>query len=75
MNILEHQKEGSVAMRKVQDTYSEVKTFTYPNAVVRVHIPDLTPSERERRMNNLKEATARFMMAVEREKKAGDKSA
>lgn len=62
-------------MRKVQDTYKEVRTFNFPNAVVRVHIPDLTPEERQRRMNNLKEATARFMMAVEKERKAGDKSA
>jgi ribosome recycling factor len=74
MNILEHQKKGSVAMRKVQDTYKEVKTFTYQNAVVRVHIPDLTTEEREKRMNELKKATARFMKAVEKER-AGDKSA
>jgi len=58
-------------MGKVQDTYKEVKTFTYPNCVVRVHIPDLTEEERERRMNALKKTTANFMKAVmkaEREK-------
>lgn len=62
-------------MRKCQDTYKEVKTFNYPNAVVRVHIPDITEEERERRMNELKKATARFMKAVEVQKKAGDKGA
>lgn len=51
-------------MGKVQDTYKEVKIFTYPNCIVRVHIPDLTEEERERRMNNLKKVTANFMKAV-----------
>jgi hypothetical protein len=32
------------------DTYKEVKTFEFANAVVRVHIPDITPEERNRRM-------------------------
>lgn len=51
-------------MGKVQDTYKEVKTFISPNCIVRVHIPDLTEEERERRMNNLKKVTANFMKAV-----------
>lgn len=61
-------------MRK-QDEYKLDRTFTFPNAVVRVYRPVITEEERTRRMNNLKEATARFMMAVEKERKAGDKSA
>jgi len=52
-----------------QDVYKEVRTFTYPNAIVRVHIPDLTEEERERRMNEIKKATERFMRhVIEQEK-------
>lgn len=29
------------------------QTFIYPNAIVRVHSPDLTPEERERRMKQI----------------------
>ena len=56
---------------KGQDTYKEVKTYIYPNAIVRVHIPGLTEEEHERRLNILKAETARFMKAVftEQEKK------
>ncbi len=35
---------------KTQDTYKEIKTFRFPGMVVRVHIPDLTAEERNRRM-------------------------
>ncbi|KSV60287.1 hypothetical protein [Acetivibrio ethanolgignens] len=47
-----------------QDTYKEVKTYTYPNAIVRVYIPDLTEEERERRMKNLMKQTEIFMKGV-----------
>ena len=40
------------------DTYKEVRTFHYENAVVRVHIPDLTAEETARRMNEIKKAAA-----------------
>lgn len=51
-------------MSKIQDTYKEVRTFTYPNAIVRVHIPDLTPEENERRMKAVRKATVDLMKAV-----------
>lgn len=38
---------------KGQDTYKEIITFNFPNAVVRVHIPDLTEEERARRMKKI----------------------
>lgn len=61
-------------MQKKEDTYSEVKTFTYPNMVVRVHVPDLTEDEREKRMRTIKKATERFMKAViKEERKAHEK--
>ena len=37
-------------MSKAVDTYKEIKTFEYPNCIVRVHIPDLTEQERAFRM-------------------------
>ena len=42
---------------KSQDKYKEVKTFQFTNAVVRVHIPDITKAERERRMKTIHKAT------------------
>lgn len=51
-------------MSKHQDTYKEVRTFTYPNCIVRVHIPDLTTEERERRMKQVRKATVAIMKEV-----------
>ena len=47
-----------------QDTYKEVRTFEYPNMVVRVHIPDLTNEERNRRMRILHNAAASVLKEV-----------
>lgn len=58
---------------KKKDTYKEVKTFTYPNAIVRVHLPDLTPDERERRMRAVKKAAEDLLKADIRERKAHEK--
>jgi hypothetical protein len=44
-----------------QDTYKEVRTFTFPNMVVRVHIPDLTPDERARRMRAIHNQAAQLL--------------
>ena len=44
-----------------KDTYKEVKTIYHENAVVRVHIPDITPEERERRMRELIKAVSDLM--------------
>lgn len=56
------------------DTYKDVKTYTYDDGcVVRVHIPELTEEERERRMNNIKRAAVNLMIDKEnkdREKKS-----
>lgn len=38
------------------DTYKEVKTFHYENVVVRVHIPELTDAERDRRIKEIARA-------------------
>lgn len=57
---------------KGQDKIKEVKEFTYPGAIVRVHIPDLTAEERERRMNNFKKATEEFLKEVVKEQMKRD---
>lgn len=51
---------------KQQDTYKEVRTFTYPNMIVRVHIPDLDEAERKRRMAEIEKAAIRLLRSAER---------
>lgn len=51
-------------MREQKDTYKEVRTFKYPNAIVRVHIPDLTEEERNRRMRQIEKAAIDLLLSV-----------
>lgn len=39
------------------DGQRETRTFTYPNAIVRVHFPDLSEEEHKKRMKLLYKAT------------------
>ncbi len=48
----------------MEDTYKQVKVFQYPNMNIRVHIPDLTPQERTRRMNAIHIQAEKFMKEV-----------
>lgn len=51
---------------------SEIKTFTYPNAIVRVHLPDLTDEEHNRRMKKIYKAAEELLkekIGGKREKK------
>ena len=43
------------------DTYKEVKTFEYPNMVVRVHIPDLSEEERQQRLKAIQKAAVELL--------------
>ena len=43
---------------KQKDTYKEVKIIEFPQGTAKVYIPDLTPEERERRMNRIAESAA-----------------
>jgi len=43
-------------MSKSKDSYKEVKVFEYPNMVIRVHIPDISDTENERRMKAVRRA-------------------
>ena len=55
---------------KNADTYSKVKTFEFPNMVVRVQIPDLTPDERERRIKTIHSAAQKLLQSKQiKEKK------
>ena len=42
----------------------ETKVFTYPNAIVRVHFPDLTDEEQNRKMKQLHKAAAELLKEV-----------
>ena len=46
---------------KQKDTYSEPKTFNYPNAVVKVYSPILTETERKRRMEAIAKSAERLL--------------
>ena len=46
---------------KVLDTYKEVRVFDFPNAIVRVHIPELSPEERKKRMKVIKRAAENLL--------------
>lgn len=43
------------------DGQREVKTFTYPNAIVRVHFPDLSEEENKKRMKKIQKAAAELL--------------
>ena len=51
-------------MKKTQTKYKETRVYTYPNAVVRVHIPDLDPEENERRRKLFKKAAEDFLRTL-----------
>lgn len=42
----------------------QTKIFNYPNATVRVHIPDLAPEEREKRLNAVKKSAEMLLREV-----------
>lgn len=43
---------------KQTDTYKEVRVIEFPQGTARVHIPDLEPAERERRMKRIARSAA-----------------
>lgn len=42
----------------------QCRVFTYPNATVRVHIPDLATDEREKRLNEIKRSAEILLKGV-----------
>lgn len=53
-------------MQGQEVTYKEVRTFNFSNMTVRVHIPDLTTQERERRMKQIYKAAEELIKCNER---------
>lgn len=49
-------------MKKQSDTYKEVRIMQHRLGVARVYIPDLTPEERERRMQQIKKAAIEIVV-------------
>lgn len=48
---------GVVGMKE----QNEIKTFVYPNMIVRVHFPDISNEENERRMKRIHDAAAALL--------------
>ena len=48
----------------------ETRVFTYPNAIVRVHFPDLTEEENKKRMKQLHKAAEEILKEVQHAKKS-----
>lgn len=44
--------------------YKETKVFVFPNAVVRVHIPDISAEERSKRMKRTYKAAERLLRSI-----------
>lgn len=51
------------------DTYKEVRVFEYDGAIARVHIPDLTPEEHQKRMQMIENAARDLLIAAHSTKK------
>lgn len=49
---------------KVADTYKEVRVINFPGMVARIHIPELTPEERSRRMKNIQKAAENLLKGI-----------
>ena len=48
---------------KEKDTYKEVRTIKHGDIVARVHIPDLTEDERNRRMKAISQAAVKLLLS------------
>lgn len=57
---------------KNQDTYVLEREYEDRGWIIRVHKPVLTEEERARRMEEIKKATARFLIAVIEEEKRNE---
>ena len=49
-------------LMKQQDTYKEIRTIQHGDIVARVHIPDLTKEERDRRMAKIGQAASQLLI-------------
>lgn len=51
---------------KEKDTYKEVRTIHHRDIVARVHIPNLTQEERDRRMKDISQAATKLLLSQEK---------
>lgn len=56
-------------MKQVQDTYMEPQIMTFPGVTVRVYRPVLDETERERRMQDIRKAAERVLIASAKNRK------
>lgn len=54
---------------KQQDTYKKVRTLKVGENIVRVHIPDITNAERERRLKDIGRLAGEMLLSKEGKKK------
>ena len=54
-------------MKKDQDVYKETRVYEYPNAIVRVRIPDLDDEEQNRRMAAVRAAAVEVLKKSKKE--------
>ena len=53
-------------MKASQDVYKEVRVFEYPGWVIRVHIPDISDEENERRMKKVRKSAEALLKEVQK---------
>lgn len=51
-------------MKHSQDVYKEVRVFEYPGWTIRVHIPDISDEENERRMKAVRKSAEALLKEV-----------
>lgn len=56
-------------MKQAQDRYTEPQTMTFPGVIVKVHRPVLDEEERERRMQCIRKAAERVLVATVNDRK------
>ena len=49
---------------KKSDTYKEIKEIQFPGMLARVYIPDLSPEERSRRLEQIHHSAANLLKAA-----------
>ncbi len=49
-----------------KDAYKEVRTFKFPGLIAKVHFPDLTEEERNKRMTAIQKQAANLLKKVEK---------
>ena len=46
------------------DTYNEIRTINFPNAIVRMHFPEISDEENKRRYDIVMDAAAKLIFSM-----------